>query len=329
MTYLLGRCAFIALSFVVFGTCAPARGQSYPSKNITIIVPLGAGTGIDLLVRLYANKLSQVLGKSVIVDNKPGAATMLGAAAVATAPADGHTLGVLTSVAMSINPTLYRRISYKPQEDFVPISLYVKSPFILVVNPGLAAKSVPEFIKLAKESKPLLNYASVGAGTLQHLSMEFAKKRFGFEATHVPYRATGQSVTDLMAGHVTASFVDAGSVIPLIKDGKLRALAVSSSIRLPLMSDVPPFSEASGASDYEAVSWHILVAPAKTPKEIVDRLHVEMKRIMVMPDIQGKILELGLIPNDTPSIEGMRTYVKSEHEKWGALVKQLGLEGSQ
>jgi tripartite-type tricarboxylate transporter receptor subunit TctC len=205
----------------------------------------------------------------------------------------------------------------------------VKSPFILVVNPESAAKSVPEFIKLAKESTPPLNYASVGAGSLQHLSMEFAKKRFGFEATHVPYRATGQLVTDLMARHVEGSFVDAGSVIPLIKDGKLRALAVSSSIRLPMLPNVPPFSEASGAADYEAVSWHILVAPAKTPKEIIDRLHAEMIKIMAMADMKQKISELGLIPNDTASAESMWAYVKSEHQKWGALVKQLGLEGSQ
>jgi tripartite-type tricarboxylate transporter receptor subunit TctC len=329
MVWSLRCCAWVAFSLVLAGAQAPAQAQSYPTKNITIVVPLGAGSGMDVLVRLYADKLSQALGKSVIVENKPGAATMLGATTVAAAPPDGYTLGVLTSSAMSINPTLYKQINYNPEQDFVPLSLYVKSPFILVVNPSLPAKTVPEFIALAKQSQPPLSYASVGAGALQHLSMEFAKKRFGFDATHVPYRATGQSVTDLAANHVQAGFVEAGASIPLIKDGKLRALAVSASSPLPLLPDVPPFSQAAGAPDFEAVSWHILVAPAKTPKDIVDRLYAEMKTIMAMPDIQAKIAAIGLIPNESPSIDGMRAYVKSEHDKWGTVVRQLGLEGSQ
>jgi tripartite-type tricarboxylate transporter receptor subunit TctC len=183
--------------------------------------------------------------------------------------------------------------------------------------------------KVPKASNPPLTYASIGAGSLQQMSMEFAKKRFGFEATHVPYRSTAQLATDLTAGHVSASFLEAGLSIPLIKDGKLRALAVSASQRLPLLPDVPPFSEASGAPDYEGVSWHMLLMPAKTPRPIADRLHAEMKRIMTAPDMREKIAAVGLIPNDSPSIEEMRGYIASEHVKWGALVKQLGLEGSQ
>jgi len=313
---------------LMFGPYSSAWTQSYPSKSIPIVVSLAAGTGMDALTRLYADKLSQALGKPVVVENKPGAATTLAASQVATAPADGHTLVVLTSIALSINPTLYKQLNYDPQ-DFVPISLYVKSPFILVANTALPAKTVPEFIKLAKESNPPLSYASIGAGSLQHMSMEFAKKRFGFEATHVPYRSTAQLVTDLVAGHVVVSFVEAGLSIPLIKDGKLRPLAVSASQRLPLLPDVPPFFEAAGAPDYEGVSWHMLLMSAKTPSPIVDRLHAEMKRIMSEPAMKEKISAIGLIPNDTPSIEEMRNYIQSERVKWGALVKALGLEGSQ
>ena len=320
---------FIVALLVVLGLHAPVRAaEEYPSKPITIVVSLAAGTGMDVLTRLYAEKLSQALGKPVIVENKPGAATTLAANQVANAPADGHTLVVLTSIALAINPTLYKHLNYAP-EDFVPISLYVKSPFILSTYPGLPAKTVPEFIKLAKESNPPLSYASIGAGSLQQMSMEFAKKRFGFEATHVPYRSTAQLATDLTAGHVAASFLEAGLSIPLIKDGKLRALAVSASQRLPLLPDVPPFSEASGAPDYEGVSWHMLLMPAKTPRPIVDRLHAEMKRIMAQPEMRERISAIGLIPNDSPSIDAMRSYIQSEHVKWGALVKQLGLEGSQ
>jgi tripartite-type tricarboxylate transporter receptor subunit TctC len=161
------------------------------------------------------------------------------------------------------------------------------------------------------------------------MSMEFAKQRFGFDATHVPYRSTGQLATDLVAGHVGASFIEAGLSIPLIRDGKLRALAVSASQRLPLLPDVPPFSEASGAPDYEGVSWHMLLMPSKTPKAITERLHAEMNHIMADPQMQEKISTIGLIPVDSPSIDEMRAYIQSERQKWGGLVKQLGLEGSQ
>jgi tripartite-type tricarboxylate transporter receptor subunit TctC len=306
----------------------PAKAEDYPSRPITIVVSLAAGSGMDVITRLYAEKLSEAFGKPVIVENKPGAATTLAANQVAKAPADGYTLVVLTSIALSINPTLFKQLNYDPQ-DFTPISLYVKSPFILVINPALPATSLSEFVAYAKKANPPLSYASIGAGSVQHMSMEFAKQRLGFEATHVPYRATPQSVTDLMGGHVAASFLEAGLSMPLIKEGKLRALAVSSAQRLPLLPDVPPFAEAAGATDYEGVSWHMLLVPAKTPQPIVDRLYTEMKRIMQAPETRAKIAALGLIPNDSPSIEQMRSYIQSEHSKWGAMVKQLGLEGSQ
>jgi tripartite-type tricarboxylate transporter receptor subunit TctC len=307
---------------------APAKAEDYPSRAITIVVSLAAGSGMDAITRLYADKLSEVFGKPVIVENKPGAATTLAANQVAKAPPDGYTLVVLTSIALSINPTLFKQLNYDPQ-DFTPISLYVKSPFILVIDPSLPAKTLSEFAELAGKAKPPLSYASIGAGSVQHMSMEFAKKRLGFDATHVPYRATPQSVTDLMGGHVAASFLEAGLSMPLIKEGKLRALAVSSAQRLPLLPDVPPFAEASGAADYEGVSWHMLLVPSKTPQPIVDRLHAEMKRIMRAPEMRAKIAALGLIPNDSPDIEEMRSYIQSEHTKWGAMVKSLGLEGSQ
>ena len=307
---------------------APAKADDYPSRAITIVVSLAAGSGMDAITRLYADKLSEAFGKPVIVENKPGAATTLAANQVAKAPPDGYTLVVLTSIALSINPTLFKQLNYEPQ-DFTPISLYVKSPFILVIDPALPAKTLSEFAELARNAKPTLSYASIGAGSVQHMSMEFAKKRLGFDATHVPYRATPQSVTDLMGGHVAASFLEAGLSMPLIKEGKLRALAVSSAQRLPLIPDVPPFAEASGAADYEGVFWHMLLVPSKTPQPIVDRLHVEMKRIMQAPEMRTKIAALGLIPNDSPSIQDMRSYIQSEHLKWGAMVKQLGLEASQ
>jgi len=324
------RTHWTLLCAVVLGLLvnAPARAEDYPVRPITIVVSLAAGSGMDAITRLYADKLSEALGKPVIVENKPGAATTIAANQVARAPPDGYTLVVLTSIALSINPTLFKQLNYEPQ-DFTPISLYVKSPFILVTGPTVPATTLAEFVEFAKKANPTLSYSSIGAGSVQHMSMEFAKKRLGFEATHVPYRSTPQSVTDLMGGHVAASFLEAGLSMPLIKEGKLRALAVSSAQRLPLLPEVPPFAEASGATDYEGVSWHMLLAPAKTPQPIVDRLHAEMKRIMEAPEMRAKIAALGLLPFTSPSIEDMRGYIQSEHLKWGTMVKQLGLEGSQ
>ena len=326
-----GKCALGAFAFVLAANVAslPVQAQDYPTKTITIVVPLAPGSGMDSLVRLYADKLSQSLGKPVIVENKPGAALMLAAAAVATAPPDGYTLLVSTSSAMAINLALYKQVNYDAVKDFVPISFYVKSPFILVVNPDLPVKTVPELIKLAKESATPLNFSSPGAGVAQHLSIEYLKQRFDVKMTHVPYRNTPQSITDIVAGHVQLGFAEAGASLPLIREGKLRALAVSSSTRIPTLPDVPPFAEAANAPDFEAVSWHMLYAPRATPKPIVDKLHAEMKKIMSDLEMKAKASTIGLLPIDPPSIDDTEKYLASEREKWGSLVKKLGLEGSQ
>jgi tripartite-type tricarboxylate transporter receptor subunit TctC len=313
---------------IALALATPAQAQ-YPNRPVTIMVPLAAGSGMDVLVRLYAEKLAQGLGKPVVVENRPGASLMLAANAVAQSPPDGHTLLVSTSSAMAINLTLFKHVAYEPDRDFVPLSLYVKSPFILVVNPDLPVKTVPDLIKHVKENQGKLSYSSPGAGVAQHLSMEYLKNQFGLEITHVPYRSTPQSIQDVAAGHIAMGFAEAGASIPLIKDGKLRALAVSSATRLPLLPDVPPFAEAAPAPGFEAVSWHVLMAPAKTPRDIVDRLHGDMKRILAEPELRKRIETIGLIPFDTPSVEDIRAYRRAEQEKWGALVKKLGLEGSQ
>ena len=320
------RGALLALTALAAGT--PAMAQTFPSKPITIVVSIGAGTGMDVVTRLYADRLSKVLGQSVVVENRPGAATMLAATQVASAPADGHTLVVLTSGALAINPALYKKINYDPINGFVPVSLYVKSPMILVTDPKLPAKTALEFIDHAKKAKPPISYATLGAGAIQHLCMEYAKNRFGFDATMVPYKNTGQSVTDIATGEVNSGFVEAGASLPLIKDGRLRALAVSSTTRLPLLPDVAPFAEAANAPGFEAVSWHMLLAPAKTPRPVVERLHEEMKKIMADKSIIDKTAAIGLIPMESPSIEGMQAYLKTEREKWGGLVEKLGLKGS-
>src|SRR6187431_617055 len=329
MSWSLVRRALLAATVAAVAAGAPARAQDYPTRPVTIVVPLAAGSGMDALVRLYAEKLQVALGKPVVVDNRPGAALMLAAAAVATAPADGYTLLVSTSSAMAINPVLYKKVNYDHVKDFVPISFYVKSPFILVVNPDLPAKSVPELIKHIKDSKSPLSYSSPGAGVAQHLSIEYMKKRFDLDITHVPYKNTPQSIQDIAAGHVQLGFAEAGASLPLIKDGKLRALAVSSSQRLPQLPDIAPFAEAAPAPGFEAVSWHMLFAHAQTPKDIVTKLHDEMKKIMADPEMKKKVADIGLLPIDTPPLAETESYLTSEREKWGKLVRDLGLEGTQ
>ncbi|MCC6778517.1 MAG: tripartite tricarboxylate transporter substrate binding protein, partial [Hyphomicrobiales bacterium] len=267
--------AALAIALPLFGQSALA--QSYPTKPITIVVPIAAGTGMDSIVRLYGEQLSTRLGKPVIVENRPGAGLTLAPSTVATAPADGYTLMVAVTGTFATFPVLYKKLHYDPQ-DFTPIALYVKSPFVLVVNPDLSAASAREFIKLAKETTPPLTYSTPGAGAMQHLAMEAMKQLFSFQINQVPYRNTTQSVTDIAAGHVSAGIAEAGASMPPIKSGKLRALAVTSTTRLAALPDVPTFAEAAGAPGYEAVSWHALVAPSATPPEIIERLHAEMKQ---------------------------------------------------
>jgi tripartite-type tricarboxylate transporter receptor subunit TctC len=320
---------FTALTaLALIASASSAHTQGYPQRPVTLIVPLAAGTGMDTLARLYAEPLGQALGKPVVIENKPGAALMIGTAAVAAAPPDGHTIGISTATPMSAYQVLYKKINYDPQRDFAPIYLYVKSPFVLCVDPKLPVNTVAELIKYAKESATPLNYSSAGMGSSQHLSMEFMAQTFGLKMTHVPYRVSPQAITDIAAGHVNLGFAEAGASLPLIRDGKLRALAVSAATRLPTLPDVPPVADTPGAAGFEAVSWHVLLAPAATPKEIVDRLHQEMRKIM-NAEMQKRAADIGLLPIDSPSVDGIRAYIKSEQDKWGALVRKVGLEASQ
>lgn len=309
---------------------APAQAQSYPTKSVTIVVPLAAGTGMDSLVRIYAEDLSKSLGQPVVVENQPGAAMMLAAGAVARAQPDGHTLLVAAIAPMAINQTLYKQINYDPDKDFVPIALYAKSPFVLIVSPASGIASVADFIKRAKESTPEpMTYSTPGAGFLQHLAMEFMKQKYGFAATHVPYRSSPQSISDVVAGHVKASIAEMGASLALIREGKLTALAATSLARLNTLPNVPTIAEATSTPDFEAVSWHVLLAPAATPKPVVDKLHAEMRRISASPAFQQRAADIGLMPLETASVEDVRAYIRAERAKWSGVVKSLGLEGSQ
>lgn len=321
-----------ALAVLIAAGIACAPGQPYaqdlPQKRVVLVAQIAAGTGLDIVARTYAEKLAARIGQPVIVENRPGAAGLATAEAVLKSEPDGTTLGVVTSALMAIRPSMFKKPPYDPLKDFVPIALYLKSPFILIVNPKLPVQSVPDLITYMKANKGKLSYATPGVGSAQNLSGEYLKQVFDVDMTHVPYRNSPQAVSDVAAGHIPLSFAEAGASLGLIRDGALRALAVTSTTRLPVLPDTPTFAEAANRPGFEAVSWHMLVAPAATPSPIVNRLHAEMKQIMSDKDMQARIAQHGLLPLDPPSIEETGKYIVSEIAKWSTLIKSLGLAGS-
>ena len=306
----------------------PAHAQEASGKRILIIAQLAAGTGLDIVARTYAERLSQRLGRPVIVENRPGSAGLATAEGVLRAEPDGSTLGVMSSSILAIRPTMFKKPPYDPVTDFIPVSHYLKSPFILVANPKLPVKNVAELIQYLKANKGTVSYASPGPGGAPHLAGEYLKQIFDVDMNHVAYRNSPQAIGDVAAGHIPLTFAEAGASLGLIRDGALRALAVTSTTRLPTLPDVPPFAEAAARPDFEAVSWHMLVAPSATPRAIVDHLHAEMNRIMADPDMKARITGHGLLPIEPPPVDVARNYIGSEIAKWGALVKSLGLAGS-
>jgi tripartite-type tricarboxylate transporter receptor subunit TctC len=304
------------------------QAQQYPTRNVTIVVPLAAGTGMDTLVRVYAEDLQKALGKPVLVENQPGAALMLAAQNVSRAEPDGHTLVVSTSSPMAINQALYRKITYNAEKDFVPIALYAKSPFVLIVNPSLGIDNMKDFLKKAREQSKPLTYGTSGTGTLLHLAMEILKRDFKFKADHVPYRNSNQIVADVIGGHINAAMSETGASLALIRDGKVKALGITSSTPHPSLPDVKPLAEAAGIPGFEAVSWHVLLAPSATPQPIVERLQKEMARITGSEAFQKRATTIGLIPLKPDTVDGMKKYMQVERERWGKLVTDLGLAGT-
>ena len=308
---------------------APAMAQEYPTKSITITLVLAAGSGMDVVARTWGEHLAQSLGRPVIIDNRPGANGIVAANAVKNAPADGHTLLVASSAAMAVNPTIYKQLPYDPQKDFLPVAVYLKSPFVLVAHPSLPVRSVSELAAYVKARPGQLSYSSTGPGGAPRLVTELFMRHYGLNITHVPYKNTPQGIVDIAAGHVQLGFVEASASRPLIRDKRLRAIAVSSLTRFNSLPEVPTLAEAMNRPDIEAVSWHALVAPTATPRAALNRLHAEMTRITALPDVNKAIASLDLIPVPLVSVEANQQYIAAESRKWGDLARKLGLAGSQ
>jgi tripartite-type tricarboxylate transporter receptor subunit TctC len=325
------RMLSLVLSFlaIMVSTVPVAHAQEYPTRTVTIIVPLVAGTGMDTIARSIADKLTKGWSKPVVVENRPGAAMIVAMNGVLAAPPDGHTLTVATPGPMSINPVVFKKLSYDPRKDFIPIALYVKSPFVLLAAPSIPVKSAAELIQYVKERPDKLNMSIVNVSSTPHLISEMFTSKLGLKVTTVFYRNTEQSLLDVASGTAAMAFGEVGASQPLIESGRLRPLAVSSNTRLPTLPDVPTLAEVMTIPDFEAVSWHMLLAHAATPSAVVNRLHDDVKQATSDPTAQKLISTVGLIPVNTPSVDQLQSYLASEGEKWGAIVRKLGLEGSQ
>jgi tripartite-type tricarboxylate transporter receptor subunit TctC len=301
---------------------ASALAQAYPNKPIRLVVPFPAGGTTDIVARDVAVQLSKALGQTVLVDNRPGAGGNIGADAVAKAPPDGYTLLMGTVGTHAINVSLYAKMPYDAIKDFAPVSLCAAVPNVMVVYPGLAVKTVDEFIALAKKEGSALAMASSGNGTSIHLSGELFKAMTGTALTHVPYKGSAPAITDLLGGQVHVMFDNLPSSIASIRAGKLRALAVTSGKRSAALPDVPTLDEA-GLKGFEASSWFGVFAPAGTPKDIVNRLSEEIQKATAAAELQERFKAQGATPiGSTP--EAFATHVSAEIAKWATVVKASG-----
>lgn len=296
--------------------------DKWPTKTIRFVIPFPAGGTTDIIGRIIAAELHKAWDESVIADNRAGAGGNIGAEAVARAAPDGYTMLVCTVGTHAINESLYSKLNFEPRKDFAPVTLFAMVPNVVVVHPSVKAESIQELIALLKANPGKINYASSGNGTSIHLSAELFKTMTGTEMVHIPYRGSAPAVTDLLAGTVSVMFDNLPSAMPHIKAGKLRALAVTSANRSPSLPDVPTVAEA-GVPGYDASSWFGLVAPAGTPKAIVDKTQQAVAEALKLPDVREKLSAQGAEPvGNTP--EEFAKFIEQETEKWGKVVRDSG-----
>jgi tripartite-type tricarboxylate transporter receptor subunit TctC len=312
-------CLLAAMAMPAF---AAENAQDYPSKPIRLVVPFTPGGSTDILARVIGMKLTEAWGRQVVIDNRPGAGGNIGVDLVAKSPADGYTLVMGHIGTFGVNPTLYPKLPYDPIKDFQPITLVALVPNMLSVNPALPAKSVKELIALAKAKPGTINFGSGGNGSAAHLAGEYFKLMTKTEITHIPYRGTSPAVTDLIAGQIQMIITGVPPTLNFVKTGKLRALAVATSKRLPLLPDLPTISEA-GVPGYEATQWYGVLSPAGTPKPIVAKLNAEMAKAIKGPDVREKLAADAAEPVGN-SPEEFGAFIKKEIARWAPVIKASG-----
>jgi len=318
------RLLTILLTILLCAAAAPAFAQGYPAKPLKMIIPYPPGGGNDTLGRLFAAKLGERLGQPVVVENRPGAGTLIGTEAAAKSPADGYTI-LLSSIAThALSPNLYSRVPYDPIKDFAPVTLLGVAPTVLVVRSDLPAKDLAEFVAAAKAKPGGFTYASGGNGTPPHINGEVFKAVAGVDLLHVPFKGGGPALVDLMAGRVDVMLDTAASAMPHVRSGKLRALAISGPKRSPEYPDLPTFAEA-GLPGYDTNAWYSVHAPAGTPPEVVRRLNAELVASLKEPDVQARFKQLTTEPvGNTP--EEFAAFVKAELDKYARVIKGAGIK---
>lgn len=306
----------LALAFVL--VCGTAWAQGYPNKPVRMVVPFPPGGSTDIVARAVAQKLSEAWGQPVIVENRAGGGTTIGTDAVAKSAPDGYTL-LMAPAPFTINPSLLSKLPYDPLADFAPITLVYTTPLVLVVYPGVQAKSVSEFIALAKAKPRQLNFGSSGTGGSNHLAGELFNAMAGVKMVHIPYKGNAPALADLVGGHVDAVFNGLTSAVSLVKGGKLRALAVTSLRRAEVLPEIPTLDE-SGLKGFEAVAWSGIIAPARTPREVIVRIYADVKKIVQMPEFRERLKDEGSDPvGNTP--EEYAAFIRAEIAKWAKVIK--------
>ena len=303
---------------------APVAGlaQTYPAKPIRVIVPFAPGGATDVLARLTGQKLGEAWGHQVIVDNRPGAGGNIGAELGAKAPPDGYTLLLAAAGFMAVHPTFYAKLAYDPAKDYAPITLFVTAPLLMVVHPSVPARSAKDLIGIMKAQPGKVLFGNGGTGTAQHLGAVLFQTMGKVDFTHVPYKGSAPATIDLLGGQVMVMMDNMVTLIEHVKSGKLRPLGVSSAKRVPTLPDIPTIAE-SGIPGFDTGTWYGIVAPAATPKPVVDRLNAEYVRILGLPDIRQKLADMGLVAAPmTPDQFG--SFIRAEIEKFGKLVKASG-----
>ena len=302
----------------------PAFAQAWPSRPIKLVVPFPPGSSPDIIARLLAEPLGQALGQTVVVDNKPGAGGNIGTGAVAKADPDGYILLFTIQGPLVTAPLLSANLNYDPLKDLAPVTLVATSPNVLVVDPKLGANTLADFVRIAKEKGGQLNYGSVGNGSAAHLAMELFKARAGLDIVHVPYQGFPQVVNAILAGQVQAGFMVPGIAMGQVRAGKLKALGVTTLGRSGSLPDLPSFVE-QGYAGFEAISWQAVLAPAGTPKPIIERVSRELIRIIKSDDVRGKILGQYFSAAGTAP-EALAGLMKSERERWAKVIKAAGVK---
>ena len=301
---------------------APAQ-TAYPEKPLRMVIGFPPGSLPDTVVRLLGQKFTEAWGKPVVIDNATGAAGNIAADRVAKATPDGYTLGLLSQTQLVVNPSLYK-LAYDPLKDFAPVSQVILTPFVLVVHHAVPAKSFKELVALAKAQSGALTFASAGSGSAHHMAAELFKFMAGIDIRHIPYKGGPAAIPDLLGGRVTMMFGPIQTVMPVVGEGKLRALAVTSLKRSPAVPELPAIAE-SGYPGFEFTNWHGLLAPARTPAQIVRKLHFETVKALAQPDLRAKVADLGLegIGN---SPDAFAAFIKSEIPKWAKVIKDAGIK---